>query len=212
MIRVLIVDDHPVVRSGLVAVLGGEPGLELVGAAASGEEALDLAAALQPDVVLCDLRLGEGLDGVGVTRALRSLTPAADPRDAPAVLILTTYDNDSDIARAVLAGAAGYLLKDADTAHIVAGIADAAAGRLVLSAELEGRVVERMARGVPTLSERELDVLRLVADGLANKEIARALFISEGTVKTHLVHAFAKLDADSRTAAVAAARRHGLLG
>lgn len=206
MIRVLIVDDHPVVRSGLVAVLGSEPGLELVGAAASGEEALDLAAALQPDVVLCDLRLGDGLDGVGVTEALRRQP------DAPAVLILTTYDNDSDIARAVLAGAAGYLLKDADTAHIVAGIADAAAGRLVLSAELEGRVVERMARGVPTLSERELDVLRLVADGLANKEIARALFISEGTVKTHLVHAFAKLDADSRTAAVAAARRHGLLG
>lgn len=205
MIRVLIVDDHPVVRSGLMAVLGGEPGLVLVGAAASGEEALALAASVAPDVVLCDLRLGDGLDGVGVTEALRRQP------DAPAVLILTTYDNDSDIARAVLAGAAGYLLKDADTARIVAGISDAAAGRLVLSAELEGRVVERMTRGVPKLSERERDVLRLVAEGLANKEIARALFISEGTVKTHLVHAFAKLDADSRTAAVAAARRHGLL-
>lgn len=205
MIRVLIVDDHPVVRSGLMAVLGGEPGLVLVGAAASGEEALALAASVAPDVVLCDLRLGDGLDGVGVTEALRRQP------DAPAVLILATYDNDSDIARAVLAGAAGYLLKDADTARIVAGISDAAAGRLVLSAELEGRVVERMTRGVPKLSERERDVLRLVAEGLANKEIARALFISEGTVKTHLVHAFAKLDADSRTAAVAAARRHGLL-
>lgn len=205
MIRVLVVDDHPVVRSGLLAVLGAEPGLELVGAAASGEEALELVDRLAPDVVLCDLRLGAGLDGVGVTAALRGRA------DAPAVLILTTYDNDSDIARAVLAGAAGYLLKDADTDRIVAGIADAAAGRLVLSPGLEGRVAERMAQGVPTLSERELDVLRLVADGLANREIGRALFISEGTVKTHLVHAFAKLGADSRTAAVAAARRHGLL-
>lgn len=205
MIRVLIVDDHPVVRSGLVALLGAETGLDVVGAAASGEEALTLAAELHPDVVLCDLRLGAGLDGVGVTAALRRA-------NGPAVLILTTYDNDSDIARAVLAGAAGYLLKDAEPAAIVAGIADAAAGRLVLAPDLEGRVVERMVTGVPALSERELDVLRLVADGFANKEIARKLFISESTVKTHLVHAFGKLDADSRTAAVAAARRHGLLG
>ncbi|WP_342372370.1 response regulator transcription factor [Propioniciclava soli] len=207
MIRVLVVDDHPVVRSGLQALLASEPGLSVVGAAASGEEALALVAAHAPDVVLCDLRLGAGLDGVGVTAALRK-----GPGPGPAVLILTTYDNDSDIARAVLAGAAGYLLKDAEPAAIVRGIADAAAGRLVLSPELEGRVVDRMARGVPQLSAREIDVLRLVADGLANKEIARRLFISEGTVKTHLVHAFGKLDADSRTAAVAAARHHGLLG
>ena len=205
MIRVLIVDDHPVVRTGLVALLSGEPDLKVVGVAASGEEAVALAADLAPDVVLCDLRLGAGLDGVGVTAALRR-----DP-DGPAVLILTTYDNDSDIARAVLAGAAGYLLKDADPATIAAGIADAAAGRLVLSADLERRVVDRLVRGVPQLSERELDVLQLVADGRANKEIARALFISEATVKTHLVHAFGKLGADSRTSAVALARQHGLL-
>lgn len=205
MISVLIVDDHPVVRSGLQALLGAEPSLAVVGTAASGAEALELAGTLRPDVVLCDLRLGEGIDGVGVTAALR------ERRDPPAVLILTTYDNDSDIARAVLAGAAGYLLKDAAPDAIVAGIADAAAGRLVLSQDLQGRVVDRLVQGVPALSERELDVLRLVAEGLSNKEIARRLFISEGTVKTHLVHAFAKLDADSRTAAVAAARRHGLL-
>ncbi len=203
MIRVLLVDDHPVVRSGLAALLGGEPGIEVVGAAASGEEALELAADLVPDVVLCDLRLGPGIDGVAVTSALRER--------GIAVLILTTYDNDSDIARAVLAGAAGYLLKDAEPQDILTGIADAAAGRLVLSREMEGRVVERMTQGVPTLSARELDVLRLVAEGVTNRGIAKRLFISEGTVKTHLVHAFAKLGAESRTAAVAAARRHGLL-
>ena len=156
-----------------------------------------------PDVVLCDLRLGPGIDGVAVTSALRER--------GIAVLILTTYDNDSDIARAVLAGAAGYLLKDAEPQDILTGIADAAAGRLVLSREMEGRVVERMTQGVPTLSARELDVLRLVAEGVTNRGIAKRLFISEGTVKTHLVHAFAKLGAESRTAAVAAARRHGLL-
>lgn len=203
MIRVLLVDDHPVVRSGLAALLGGEPGIEVVGAAASGEEALELAADLVPDVVLCDLRLGPGIDSVAVTSALRER--------GIAVLILTTYDNDSDIARAVLAGAAGYLLKDAEPQDILTGIADAAAGRLVLSREMEGRVVERMTQGVPTLSARELDVLRLVAEGVTNRGIAKRLFISEGTVKTHLVHAFAKLGAESRTAAVAAARRHGLL-
>lgn len=206
MTRVLIVDDHPVVRSGLRALLDGADGVEVVGAAASGEEALRLASETSPDVVLCDLRLGPGLDGVGVTTALQA------QRGGPAVLILTTYDNDSDIARAVLAGAAGYLLKDAEPEDIVSGIQDAAAGRLVLSRDMEGRVVERMAQGVPTLSARELDVLRLVEEGVTNRGIAKRLFISEGTVKTHLVHAYAKLGAESRTAAVAAARRHGLLG
>lgn len=205
MIRVLLVDDHPVVRSGVAALLGDAERIEVVGAAANGADAIRMAAERRPDVVLCDLRLGEGLDGVGVTEALRRLP------EPPSVLILTTYDNDTDIARAVLAGAAGYLLKDAQPEDIVQGIVDAAAGRLVLSRDLEARVVERMAQGVPSLSARELDVLALVAEGSTNREIARQLFISEGTVKTHLVHAFAKLGAESRTAAVAAARRHGLL-
>lgn len=204
-IRVLVVDDHPVVRSGLVALLGGEAGIAVVGAAASGEEALALADRLRPDVVMCDLRLGEGLDGVAVTEALRA-TGAG-----PAVLILTTFDNDSDIARAVLAGAAGYLLKDAEPEEILRGITGAAAGELVLSRELENRALRRLAGGVPRLTDRERDVLRAVARGLANKEIARALFVSEGTVKTHLVHAFEKLGVSSRTGAVAEARRHGLI-
>jgi len=204
-IRVLVVDDHPVVRSGLVALLGGEAGIAVVGAAASVEEALALADRLRPDVVMCDLRLGEGLDGVAVTEALR----ATGAR--PAVLILTTFDNDSDIARAVLAGAAGYLLKDAEPEEILRGITGAAAGELVLSRELENRALRRLAGGVPRLTDRERDVLRAVARGLANKEIARALFVSEGTVKTHLVHAFEKLGVSSRTGAVAEARRHGLI-
>lgn len=205
MIRVLVVDDHPVVRSGLRALLSLEEGLQVVGEAASGADAVARTASGGIDVVLCDLRLGEGLDGVGVVEAVRRLP------DAPAVLILTTYDNDSDIARAVLAGAAGYLLKDAAPEAIVAAIGAAASGGLVLEPELQARVTERLVRGVPRLSDRELDVLRLVAEGSSNREIARALFVSEATVKTHLVHAFGKLGADSRTEAVAIAREHGLL-
>jgi DNA-binding NarL/FixJ family response regulator len=205
MIRVLLVDDHPVVRSGLRALLAGEPSLDVVGAAATAEEALQLVATLDPDVVLSDLRLGDGMDGVTLTETLRR------GGERPAVLILTTYDNDNDIVRAVMAGAAGYLLKDAEPEVIVHGIHDAASGRLVLSPELERRVSDRMTLGVPRLSDRELDVLRLVAEGRANKEIARTLFISEATVKTHLVHIFGKLHTDSRTSAVAAARTHGLI-
>lgn len=205
MITVLLVDDHPVVRSGLRALLAGEPTLDVVGAAATAEEALTLVATLDPDVVLSDLRLGDGIDGVTLTETLRR------GGERPAVLILTTYDNDSDIVRAVMAGAAGYLLKDAEPEVIVQGIHDAAGGRLVLSPELERRVAARMTHGVPQLSDRELDVLRLVAEGRANKEIARALFISEATVKTHLVHIFGKLHTESRTSAVAAARTHGLI-
>lgn len=204
-IRVLVVDDHPVVRGGLVALLGSEPGIDVLGAAGSGEDALTMVDELHPDLVLCDLRLGARMDGVDVTAALRSRP------DGPPVLILTTYDNDSDIARAVLAGAAGYLLKDAEPAAIAQGIADAAAGKLVLAPGLERRGTERLVLGVPQLSDRELQVLRLVAEGLTNREVARRLFVSEATVKTHLVHAFGKLGVDSRTAAIARAREHGLL-
>lgn len=204
-IEVLIVDDHPVVRRGLVALLSAEPGIKVVAEAASGEEALTIVDAIEPDVVLCDLRLGPGMDGVAVVAALKGR------RNGPAALILTTYDNDSDIARAVLAGAAGYLLKDAEPSEIARGVADAAAGYLVLADDLERRMSDRIVQGVPRLSPRELDVLKLVSEGLTNREIAKRLFVTEATVKTHLVHAFGKLEADSRTSAVANAREHGLL-
>lgn len=205
-LRCLVVDDHPVVRAGLLAVLAGQPGLEVVGEAAGGDEALALCAAVAPDVVLCDLRLGEGPDGVDVTRTLMTRP------DPPAVVILTTFDHDADIVRAVEAGAAGYLLKDAPPQEIVEALVRAARGETVLRADQTARVVRTMReQRRAVLSERELDVLRLVAEGRGNKEIARALFVSEATVKTHLNHVFGKLEVTSRTAAVAAARRAGVL-
>lgn len=205
-VRVLLVDDHPVVRAGLRALLAAQSALDILGEAPDAATALAAVAADPPDVVLCDLRLGDGPDGVAVTAAVRALGP-----DAPAVVILTTYDHDADIVRAVEAGAAGYLLKDAAPQDIVTAILRAAAGETVLSATLTQRVVDTMRTRRAGLSERERDVLDLVAAGRANREIARELFVSEATVKTHLNHAFAKLGVDSRTAAVAAARAAGLL-
>ena len=204
-VRVLVVDDHPVVLAGLAALLSVQPTLQVVGAAGDGDEAIRFAAELEPDVVLCDLRLGEGPDGVAVTRAVRGR------RDGPAVLILTTYDHDADLVRAVEAGAAGYLLKDAEPAVIVDAILAAARGQTLFGPELTARVVATMRVRRAELSARELDVLRSVADGLSNREVARHLMVSEATVKTHLNHVFGKLGVDSRTGAVAAARSAGLL-
>ncbi|QBF47881.1 LuxR C-terminal-related transcriptional regulator [Janibacter limosus] len=191
---------------GIVALLGQDERLSVVGQAGTGEEALATLEAQRPDVVVTDLRLGAGMDGVGVTSAVRAR------RGAPAVLVLTTYDTDRDIVRAVEAGAAGYLLKDADPADIVGAVVAAASGESVLSPALAQRVVARMGRQQADLSAREVEILTAVAQGLGNREIARTLFISEATVKTHLVHVFTKLDVDSRTAAVARAREDGLLG
>ena len=205
-VRLLVVDDHPVVRAGLTALLSVQPPLAVVGEAADGHAALALAAELEPDVVLCDLRLGQGPDGVEVTRALR-----ARP-SPPAVLILTTYDHDADLVRAVEAGAAGYLLKDAQPDVLVAAIETAARGGSVLGPELEERVVQTMRVRRAELSGREREVLQLVAEGLSNRSIARRLVVSEATVKTHLNHLFGKLEVDSRTAAVATARAAGLIG
>lgn len=205
-LRVLIVDDHPVVRAGLQALLEARPELEVVAQAEDGDSALAAAAAYRPDVVLCDLRLGEGMDGVAITRALTS-----GPAPTPAVLILTTYDHDADIVRAVEAGAAGYLLKDTAIEQLAAAVTAAAAGETVLSPSMTERVMASMRTRRAGLSDRELEVLRLVAQGLSNREVAKVLFVSEATVKTHLNHAFGKLGVESRTAAVAAGRAAGLI-
>jgi DNA-binding NarL/FixJ family response regulator len=204
-VRVVLVDDHPVVRAGLLALLGATGRVEVVGEAGSGAAALDVVPPLAPDVVLMDLQLGEGMDGVAATQALRALP------DPPTVLILTTYDTDADILRAVEAGAAGYLLKDAPPDQLVAAVQAAARGETVLAPVVAQRLLTRLNNPLPELSAREIEVLDLVAEGLSNRQVARRLFISEATVKSHLVHAFTKLDVDNRTAAVSAARQAGLI-
>ncbi|MFV0129199.1 response regulator [Streptomyces sp. HMX112] len=203
-VRVLICDDHAVVRAGLLALLGSEPGIEVVGEAGSGEEALAMAAKLRPDVVLMDLQLGAGIDGVEATRRIA----APDVR----VLVLTTYDTDADITRAIGAGATGYLLKAERPEELFTAIHAAAQGRTALSAPVAGRMRDRM-RGAagPTLTDRERDILGQLARGLGNREIARALFISEATVKTHLGRIYTKLGVDTRAGAVAVAKEQRLL-
>lgn len=204
-ISVLLVDDHPVVRSGLRAVLESAEDLQIIGEAATGEEAVTLAGHLHPDVVLCDLRLGAGMDGIQTTEALGALP------DPPAVLILTTFDRDAEILGAIEAGAAGYILKEADPELIVAGIRRAGKGDLVLSPDLASRVLRGVRNPLPRLTEREMEVLRLLAVGATNKEIAGQLFVTEATVKSHLAHIFTKLDVDSRSRAVHVGQQAGLI-
>jgi DNA-binding NarL/FixJ family response regulator len=205
MIRILLVDDHPVVREGLRGMLEAEPDLTVAGEAGSGEEAVAQARAVEPDVILMDLRM-RGLDGVGATE--RILAESARVR----VVVLTTYETDADILRAVEAGASGYLLKDASRADLAGAIRAAARGETVLAPSVAGRLVNQVRRPVPqTLSAREVEVLALVAKGLTNAEIGRALHITEATVKTHLLRAFGKLDVSDRTAAVTTAMAQGLL-
>jgi DNA-binding NarL/FixJ family response regulator len=204
-VRVLVVDDHPVVRAGMVAILSEQPGIEVIGAAADGAQALALARQLAPDLVLMDLRMPV-LDGVGATSRLR-----AEP-DAPEVLVLTTYDTDAEILHAVEAGARGYLLKDTPPDVLADAIRRAAAGETVLAPRVAARLADRLrAPAGPELTPREVDVLTLVAKGLSNSEIGRALHIGEATVKTHLLRVFAKLDVADRTAAVTAAYGHRLI-
>ncbi|AUG78506.1 LuxR family transcriptional regulator [Kitasatospora sp. MMS16-BH015] len=205
MIRVLLCDDHAVVRAGLRALLGSEPGIEIVGEAASGEEALAATARLRPDVVLMDLQLGEGMDGVETTRRL------AATAEAPRVLVLTTYDTDADITRAIEAGATGYLLKAERPEELFTAISAAAQGRTTLSAPIATRVMARLRAPQPALTARELDILGQLSQGLGNREIAQALYISEATVKTHLSRVYAKLGVDNRAAAVATAKEQRLL-
>lgn len=203
-IRLIIVDDHPIVRAGIRAVVAAR-GFDVVAEVGSGEEAIEAARRLRPDVVLCDLRLGDGMDGVATTAALRAL-------DAPpAVLILTTFDHDAQIVRAVEAGAAGYLLKEVGVDVISRAIIDAAAGGTVPTPGGDERLVAALRAPRVELTAREQEVLGLVAEGLSNREIAVRLFVAEATVKTHIVHLLDKLSADSRTGAVSEARRRGLL-
>ncbi|WP_433225516.1 response regulator [Microtetraspora malaysiensis] len=203
--RLFLVDDHPVVRAGLAALLGGEDDMEIVGAAADGGEALRGIAARKPDVVLMDLQLGDGADGVEVTRRIRELP------SPPRVLVLTTYESDADIMRAVDAGATGYLLKACPPEELFQAIRAAARGETVLSAKVATRMMNRMRDPGSALSAREVEILELLAGGAGNREIARRLFITEATVKTHLVHIYRKLGVDTRTAAVTAAVERRLI-
>jgi DNA-binding NarL/FixJ family response regulator len=205
MIRVMLVDDHPVVREGLRGMLEAEPDLTVVGEAGSGEEAVARVASVAPDVILMDLRMGN-LDGVGATERIL----AGDSRAK--VVVLTTYETDADILRAVEAGASGYLLKDASRADLANAVRAAARGETVLAPSVAGRLVNQVRRpATQSLSGREVEVLALVAKGLTNADIGRALHISEATVKTHLLRAFGKLDVSDRTAAVTTAMALGLL-
>ncbi|MEV6924818.1 response regulator transcription factor [Dactylosporangium sp. NPDC051485] len=207
MITVLLVDDHPVVRDGLRGMLQAEPDLTIVGEAGSGDEAVVAARAHRPDVVLMDLRM-PGLDGAGATGRILAGQPSTK------VVVLTTYDTDADILRAVEAGACGYLLKDATRAELTAAIRAAARGETVLAPSVAGRLVEQVRNPAPAakvLSAREVEVLSLVARGHTNAEIGSALHISEATVKTHLLRAFNKLGVADRTAAVTTAMSLGLL-
>ena len=210
VIRVLIVDDHPVVRSGLVGLLDVEADMLIVGEAGDGLAAVAAVAALTPDVVLMDLRM-PGLDGAGATAQITAGFPASR------VLVLTTYDTDADIIRAVEAGASGYLLKDTPRVQLVEAVRAAARGETVLAPPVAARLVSRLRSptsapgSAQLLTPREVQVLRAVSQGLSNAEIGRQLFIGEATVKTHLLRAFAKLGVDDRTRAVTAAMERGIL-
>jgi len=204
-IRVLIADDHPVVRDGLRGMLAGEPDLEVVGEAGDGIEVLANVDTLRPDVILMDLRM----PGMGGVDAIRALTERRSPAR---VLVLTTYDSDRDVVPALGAGATGYLLKDAPRAELVRAIRAAARGEVVLAPSVATRLVTQLrSPAQETLSERELEVLTLIAQGETNRGAAARLFVSEATIKTHLLHIYAKLDVGDRAAAVAVAYERGLL-
>ncbi|TFC83271.1 response regulator transcription factor [Cryobacterium cheniae] len=204
-VRVLIADDHPIMRTGLQALFETEPSITVVGAVGTPEQAVSEAARLRPDVVLMDLQFNGEFRGADATRSIRAVP------DPPAVLILTNYDTDRDIITAIEGGAAGYLLKDTSPDDLLAAIAAAAAGQSALAPAVASRLLSRVRQSSRALSARELEVLTLVAEGRSNTEVARHLHLSETTVKSHLAHIYPKLGVSSRTAAVAAARQSGLI-
>ncbi|CAM5648056.1 DNA-binding response regulator OS=Streptomyces alboniger OX=132473 GN=CP975_15980 PE=4 SV=1 [Streptomyces alboniger] len=205
-VRLLLCDDHAVVRAGLRALLSSAEGIDVVGQAATGEEALAMAARLRPDVVLMDLQLDGGMDGVTATRRLTD-----NGTTGPRVLVLTMFDTDADVTRAIEAGATGYLLKAEQPEELFTAIRDAASGRTALSSPVADRLLTRLRSPRPTLSAREREILEQLARGLGNREIARALFISEATVKTHLGRIYGKLGVETRAGAVAVAKEKRLL-
>lgn len=207
MIRLLIADDHPIVRAGLIALFSLEDDFLVVAEASTPDEAVSLARSENPDVVLMDLQFGshQTATGADATRSIRALEAP------PYVLVLTNYDSDADILNAVEAGASGYLLKDAPPHELTAAVRAAAAGESALAPVIASRLLNRMRAPQVSLSGREIEVLALVAAGKSNTEIAEALFVSESTVKSHLAHIFSKLSVNSRTAAVSAGRRQGIL-
>jgi DNA-binding NarL/FixJ family response regulator len=204
-ITVLLVDDHVVVRTGLRALLGTQPDFDVVAEAASGEEALELVERHSPEVVVMDLAMGPGMDGIEAIKQLRQRN------SRQAILVFTTYDSDADIVRAVDAGAMGYLLKDAAPDEIFAAIRGAVQGKSVMSAPVASRLFQQLRNPDEVLTPREAELLGLLTEGLSNRELGQRLFISEATVKTHLAHIYAKLGVETRAAAIATAiRREGM--
>lgn len=204
-IKVLLVDDHLVVRSGLKALLATKPDFEVVAEAASGEEAIVLVEQLSPAVVMMDLAMGAGMDGIEAIKQLRRRNTGQ------AIIVFTTYDSDADIVRAVDAGAMGYLLKDASPEEIFAAVRGAVQGKSVMSAPVASRLFQQLRDPDAILTPREAELLSLLTQGLSNRELGQRLFISEATVKTHLAHIYAKLGVETRSAAIATAiRREGM--
>jgi len=207
MIRIVVADDHPIVRTGIIALFAPEDDIDVVAEAATPDEAVAAAERMSPDVVLMDLQFGASANsgGADATRRIRALDAA------PYVLVLTNYDSDGDILGAVEAGASGYLLKDAPPHELITAVRAAAAGESALAPVIATRLMDRMRAPQASMSARELQVLELVAAGRSNSDIAAELFVSDTTVKSHLAHIFTKLGVSSRTAAVSRARERGLL-
>ncbi|MBD8043438.1 response regulator transcription factor [Arthrobacter sp. Sa2BUA2] len=204
-ITVLLVDDHLVVRSGLTALLATQPDLEVVAGAASGEEALAQVEKHSPAVVIMDLAMGAGMDGIEAIRQLRRRN------NSQAIIVFTTYDSDADIVRAVDAGAMGYLLKDASPEEIFAAVRGAVQGRSIMSPPVASRLFQQLRNPEAVLTPREAELLSLLTEGLSNRDLGRRLSISEATVKTHLAHIYAKLGVETRAAAISTAiRREGM--